>query len=485
MDPLSLFAIETESEKQQKSLHALAPKAPIKEEILRQPHIQKSNPRERRADFLNDRAESPSKIDAETAETDMSFLSGEKVLMRLTDLLIQSSAGKLIPGTLVMTTYRLHFQPSPSQLALLITQNPSITSMLSVPLGCIAKIEREKKLKDAKNMSHTIIISCKDMRQLKLYILTKTNNPAFPPSVTGNDESSQPSEAEMDLAFSAMSTFAFPNNVRHVFAFSHSFLGGNKISQERFRVGDFDYAAELIRQGVLDDSVVLGGAKSWRISHANSKFALCNSYPRAIVVPASMTDDDLLAVAAFRSGHRLPAMTWISADNGASLWRSSQPKGGVSSTCYQDENMLEILSKSCITKLSPRGHFTSSGDPLLVVIDCRSKASAMANRAAGAGYELPTNYPTTRVEFMNIGNIHTMRESLRSLSSAMFDAASLSPGELNIFSIIGSAGDSTFGKQVEDSGWLTHIRLILKAAWETASILSKGIPVLVHCSHGK
>ena len=41
-----------------------------------------------------------------------------------------------------------------------------------------------------------------------------------------------------------------------------------------------------------------------------------------------------------------------------------------------------------------------------------------------------------------------------------------------------------FGKQIEETGWLTHVRLVLKCSWECARSVQKGIPVLVHCSHG-
>jgi myotubularin-related protein 1/2 len=95
----------------------------------------------------------------------------------------------------------------------------------------------------------------------------------------------------------------------------------------------------------------------------------------------------------------------------------------------------------------------------------------MANRATGAGYESQTNYPNTRIEFCNIGNIHVMRDSFRSLA-AIF----MSP--------IAASNDVNFSKQVEDTQWLTHVRLVLKCAHDTASLIRKGIPVLVHCSHG-
>ena len=99
------------------------------------------------------------------------------------------------------------------------------------------------------------------------------------------------------------------------------------------------------------------------------------------------------------------------------------------------------------------------------------QASAIANKAAGAGYESQSNYPNTQIYFNNIGNIHIMRESYSSLCTLL-----LSP--------IPILNDINFTKQVEDTNYLTNIRLILKCSLETVIFIKKNLPVLVHCSHG-
>jgi len=52
----------------------------------------------------------------------------------------------------------------------------------------------------------------------------------------------------------------------------------------------------------------LNGA--WRISHVNSEFKLCPSYPRLFLVPSSISDDVLQNVASFRSSRRIPVVVW-------------------------------------------------------------------------------------------------------------------------------------------------------------------------------
>ena len=99
------------------------------------------------------------------------------------------------------------------------------------------------------------------------------------------------------------------------------------------------------------------------------------------------------------------------------------------------------------------------------------QASALANKAAGAGYESQNNYPNSQIYFNNIGNIHIMRESFNSLCTLL-----LSP--------IPVLNDINISKQIEDTNYLTNIRLILKCSLETVFFMKKNLPVLIHCSHG-
>jgi len=64
----------------------------------------------------------------------------------------------------------------------------------------------------------------------------------------------------------------------------------------------------------------------------------------------------------------------------------------------------------------------------------------MANRAAGAGYESANNYPSCRLDFYDIGNIHVMRDSHKNLVSLILNT---SP----------SSNDINFTKQIEDTQW--------------------------------
>lgn len=396
-------------------------------------------------------------------DDDIPLLSGEQKLMSLKDAYIQVSPGRLLPGTLFMTNYRVAFVPSPSYLVILATTNPSIYSWLNVPLASIDRVEKEKRMKDARGAGVTIVITCKDVRQHRI--------------------TTSVGEYEVDRAFSTMSAYAFPNNMRHLFAFSHSMSPPSSSSSSSSTTlsssgSPYDAVQEYSRQGIIDvvsnsDSAgeMAYDSSLWRMSTANKDYRLCKTYPQYMVMPRGLSDEELFLVAGFRSGRRLPTMSWGDKDSGASMWRSAQPKAGVSGSCAQDEKFLEMLSQSCVFKRDPLGNKKVVADPILHIVDCRPRSSAMANRATGAGYESQTNYPYVRLEFYNIGNIHVMRDSLKSLISLV-----LAPSP--------PSGDIHFSRLVEDTQWLVHLRLIIKAAWDTASFLRRGMPVLVHCSHG-
>ena len=55
------------------------------------------------------------------------------------------------------------------------------------------------------------------------------------------------------------------------------------------------------------------------------------------------------------------------------MWRSSQPKCGVSGACTADEKLLDLIAQSCVFKRTPTGTVKATGDPLLCIIDCRPK----------------------------------------------------------------------------------------------------------------
>ena len=98
------------------------------------------------------------------------------------------------------------------------------------------------------------------------------------------------------------------------------------------------------------------------------------------------------------------------------------------------------------------------------------KINAMANRAAGKGYENENFYENIKFQFCGIENIHVMRSSL----SKMLEACELKTPSM-----------AAFINGIQSSGWLRHIHAILDTSLLVARSLQEGVNVLVHCSDGQ
>ncbi|XP_072107915.1 myotubularin-related protein 7b isoform X3 [Mobula birostris] len=196
----------------------------------------------------------------------------------------------------------------------------------------------------------------------------------------------------------------------------------------------------------------------WQVSHVNRDYEVCDTYPAELYVPKSASTPVIVGSSKFRSRGRLPVLCYFCQDNNAAICRSSQPLSGFSARCLEDEQMLQAIRKS------------NPGSDFLYVVDTRPKLNAMANRAAGKGYENEDNYSNIKFHFIGIENIHVMRSSLQKL----LDVCELrSP----------SMSDFLWG--LESSGWLKHIKAIMDAGIFIAkAVAEEAASVLVHCSDG-
>jgi myotubularin-related protein 6/7/8 len=106
---------------------------------------------------------------------------------------------------------------------------------------------------------------------------------------------------------------------------------------------------------------------------------------------------------------------------------------------------------------------------LIYIVDTRPKINAMANRAAGKGYETEAFYPNTKFVFKGIENIHIMRDSLNKLVETC--EAKTDTMEL-------------FLQGIEQSGWLKHVKTVLEVSVFIADLILGGFSAVVHCSDG-
>uniref|UniRef100_A0A665V0Z2 phosphatidylinositol-3,5-bisphosphate 3-phosphatase n=1 Tax=Echeneis naucrates TaxID=173247 RepID=A0A665V0Z2_ECHNA len=240
---------------------------------------------------------------------------------------------------------------------------------------------------------------------------------------------------------------------KHAFPLSHSLPLFAFLYKEHFPVDGwkvYDPIAEYKRQGLPNES--------WTISKINSGYELCDTYPSIIVIPTNLTDEDIQQVAVFRAKHRIPVLSWIHPETQATIVRCSQPLVGPSDhRCKEDERFLQIIMDA-----NAQSH-------KLTIFDARQSSVAITNRAKDGGYESESFYPNVELNFLEIPNIHVMRESLRKLKDVVYP----------------TIDDAHWHSAIDQTHWLEYIRLLLAAAAKIADKLESGkTSVVIHCSDG-
>uniref|UniRef100_A0A6I8NY38 phosphatidylinositol-3,5-bisphosphate 3-phosphatase n=2 Tax=Ornithorhynchus anatinus TaxID=9258 RepID=A0A6I8NY38_ORNAN len=339
---------------------------------------------------------------------------GESIKAIVKDVMYICPFMGAVSGTLTVTDFKLYFKN--------VERDPHF--VLDVPLGVISRVEKIGVQSHGDN-SCGLEIVCKDMRSLRL---------AY----------KQEEQTKLEI-FENLNKHAFPlSNGQALFAFSY---------REKFPVNGwkvFDPIAEFKRQGLPNES--------WKISKINHNYELCDTYPAVLVVPTSVKDDDLSKVAAFRAKGRVPVLSWIHPESQATITRCSQPSVGPNEKrCKEDEKYLQTIMDA-----NAQSH-------KLIIFDARQKSVAFTNKAKDGGYESESAYPNVERVFLEIHNIHVMRESLRKLREIVYPAIK----------------EPLWLYRVDGTHWLEYIRMLLAGAVRIADKIESGkTSVVVHCSDG-
>uniref|UniRef100_A0A8C5A2Z5 phosphatidylinositol-3,5-bisphosphate 3-phosphatase n=1 Tax=Gadus morhua TaxID=8049 RepID=A0A8C5A2Z5_GADMO len=291
-----------------------------------------------------------------------------------------------------------------------------------------------------------------------------------------------------------------PSSLEHLFSFAFHAWCMDVYAGEKEQHGELCRPGEHVTSWFKNEVERMGfdTQNAWRISDINSRFRLCSSYPQQLLVPAWITDKELENVAAFRSWKRFPAVVYRHVTTGAVIARCGQPE--VSWWGWRnadDEHLVQSIAKACAVDGISRKHQAnggySNGTALpdtdfessltnnsevetlaiqphkLLILDARSYAAAVANRAKGGGCECPEYYPNCEVVFMGMANIHSIRKSFQSLRFLCTQM----PDPANWLSAL------------ESTKWLQHLSLLLKAALLAVNAVHRDHrPVMVHCSDG-
>ena len=279
----------------------------------------------------------------------------------------------------------------------------------------------------------------------------------------------------------------------------------------------YDARSEFRRQGISEKAGDLG----WRITSINQDYRFSPTYPALLVVPSKISDNTLKYAATFRSRERIPTLTYLHPINNCTITRSSQPFVGLRmKRSIQDERLVGACFSASTDALgnpvassndqSPSSSHVDlsaeAGDPDLslsetermedemiagnafydektgkrliygaqqhnLIVDARPAINSYAMQAIGMGSENMDYYRFARKVFLNIDNIHVMRESLDKVISAIKDA-DVSPFPPN-------------RDLLAKSKWLKHITGIL----DGSAIIARQVGIqhshaLIHCSDG-
>lgn len=257
-----------------------------------------------------------------------------------------------------------------------------------------------------------------------------------------------PRERDCHDVYSSLLRLLRPVSYDELYAFSYNPKQNEQQREEGWQL--IDLGAEFERMGVPCDQ--------WQLTDVNRDYKVCETYPRDLYVPITASKPIIVGSSKFRSKGRFPVLTYFYQEKKAAVCRCSQPLSGFSARCLEDEHMLQAISKA------------NHNNRFVYVMDTRPKLNALANRAAGKGYENEDNYSNIRFQFVGIENIHVMRASLQKLLEVV--------GTRSL-----SVTDYLLG--LENSGWLRHIKAIVDAAmFLTKAVTVEGASVLVHCSDG-
>ena len=248
-----------------------------------------------------------------------------------------------------------------------------------------------------------------------------------------------------------LSHFVSPSNIELLSAFSYCPQLKLDINLVNIGWNTYEATREYARMGIPN--------LSWILSFENLNFGLCDTYPRCLAFPKLAIESKLIfESASFRSRGRLPTLTYFYAPNGTALCRSSQPLRFLSKRNIQDEELIRCIG-DC-----------NAHNAYMYVVDLRPTINAMAQRAAGKGYESVEFYSNVKLVWGNLPNIHVIRESFKSLQ-----------GVLQRYDF----KESDQLQSLETSEWLSYIRKLLEVSNLCAqALVTEQINVLIHCSDG-
>lgn len=169
-----------------------------------------------------------------------------------------------------------------------------------------------------------------------------------------------PKEKDAHEVWTSLYSLSQPLSYDDLYCFRYS-ASNEPFKDHRSQGWDnFDLLQEFQRQGLPNSD--------WVLTDLNMSYALCETYPRTLIVPSTATEGVLKASAGFRSKGRLPVLTYLYSKSGAAICRCSQPLSGFNGRSEEDEQLLNCILTSSPKSVSPK---------FLIVVDTRPRVSGV------------------------------------------------------------------------------------------------------------
>ena len=336
-------------------------------------------------------------------------------------------------GMIVLSNFRFIFH--------LLAENSEYESIkedfFKIPYLLIEEIKKEKILKNT-----SLIITLRDGTELK-FILSNENN---------NNRNLYKILKKKKLFKKTEELFEFPK----IF---NSYLNKYETKFNGWEI--YNFTKEFKRQGLeLEDK-----GFPLRISNINENFEVSESYPKYLIEPRQIQDNQLILAAKCRPKKRVPTLTYNYKNDLykgqkkliSGIWRSSQVKKLV----VEDKKNEDIR---LINEISNLGY-------KFYIFDARSPSEAFRNKIMGRGNEKVSNY-NQKPEYIycGINKVQIANDAFNKITELTNDKEIME--------------NKNFLSELEDSGWVNFIMTVLRRTKEISKLVSEGNNVLIHCSDG-
>ena len=202
-----------------------------------------------------------------------------------------------------------------------------------------------------------------------------------------------------------------------------------------------------------------------RISNINENFEVSESYPKYLIEPRQIQDNQLILAAKCRPKKRVPTLTYNYKNDLykgqkkliSGIWRSSQVKKLV----VEDKKNEDIR---LINEISNLGY-------KFYIFDARSPSEAFKNKIMGRGNEKVSNYiQNPEYIYCGINKVQKANDAFNKITELTNDKEIME--------------NKNFLSELEDSGWVNFIMTVLRRTKEISKLVSEGNNVLIHCSDG-